>query len=252
MFIDTHCHLSNEEYDIDEVIKNANSEDVNILITGGTNKENNCSDILLSKKYKNVYITLGYHPEYASFITKKDLDDLEKQIVENKDKVVGIGEIGLDYHYGKENKEKQIELFKKQILLANKHHLPIVVHTRDATFDTINIIKELKPTGVIHCFSGSLEIAKEYINLGFKLGIGGVVTFKNSNLKNIISEIGIDNIVLETDSPYLSPKRGEKNEPRNIKLIFDFLCFLLPLDKNYIKNKLYDNSVKIFKFDKKN
>lgn len=223
MYIDSHLHLSNEGYDIDEVIKNAKENDVMYFITGGTNKENNLCDIELSKKYKEIYITLGYHPEYVDEITAEDLELLEKQIQENREKVVGIGEIGLDYHYTKENKEKQIKLFKLQIELAKKYDLPVIVHSRDATFDTYNILKEMNTRGVIHCFSGSLETAKEYVKLGFKLGIGGVVTFKNSNLSDVVNQLDIENILLETDSPYLSPIRGNKNEPKNIKLIADYI-----------------------------
>jgi len=246
MYIDSHLHLSNEDYDIDEVIKNAKENDVKYFITGGTNKENNLCDIELSKKYEEIYITLGYHPEYADEIIEEDLDLLEKQIVENKEKVVGIGEIGLDYHYTKENKEKQIWLFKRQIEIAKKYNLPVVIHSRDATLDTYNILKEIYAKGVIHCFSGSLEIAKEYIKLGFKLGIGGVVTFKNSNLREVVKEIDIENILLETDSPYLSPIRGSKNEPKNIKLIADFIGDIKELNEKEIQTITTKNVVNLF------
>ena len=246
MYIDSHLHLSNEDYDIDEVIKRAKENDVRYFITGGINKENNLCDIKLSKKHKEIYITLGYHPEYADEITEEDLELLERQIIENKEKVVGIGEIGLDYHYTKENKDRQIWLLKSQIEIANKYNLPVVIHSRDATLDTYNILKETKAKGVIHCFSGSLETAKEYIKLGFKLGIGGVVTFKNSNLKEVIKELDIENIILETDSPYLSPIRGSKNEPKNIKLIGEFISNIYNLEEQKIKNITTKNVINIF------
>ena len=249
MYIDSHLHLSNENYDIDEVIKRAKENDVNYFITGGTNKDNNLCDIELSKKYKEIYITLGYHPEYADEITEEDLELLEKQIVENKEKVVGIGEIGLDYYYTKENKDKQIWLLKRQIEIANKYNLPVVIHSRDATLDTYNILKETKARGVIHCFSGSLETAKEYIKLGFKLGIGGVVTFKNSNLCDVVKELNIENIVLETDSPYLSPIRGSKNEPKNIKLIANFIGDIKELSEKEMQIITTKNVVDIFKIN---
>lgn len=252
MYIDTHLHLSNEDYNIDEVIKRAKASDVNYFITGGTNKENNLCDIELSKKYEEVYITLGFHPEYADIITEEDIKLLESQIVENSKKVVGIGEIGLDYHYGKEAKEKQIWLLKKQLELAKKYHLPVVIHSRDATFDTYNILKENKVTGVIHCFSGSLETAKEYINIGFKLGIGGVVTFKNSNLKDVVEKIDIKDIVLETDSPYLSPYRGCKNEPKNIKIISDYVGNIKKLSEKQMQKILLKNTLDIFDIKVKN
>lgn len=246
MLIDTHLHLSNEDYNIDEVISNAKKEGVELLITGGTNKENNLCDIELSKKYKNVFITLGYHPEEVDNIKEEDLLLLEKQIIENKDKVVGIGEIGLDYHYTKEKVEEQKQLLKKQIDIAKKYNLPVVVHSRDATLDTYNILKEKKINGVIHCFSGSLETAREYIKLGFKLGIGGVVTFKNSNLKDVIKEISLNDIVLETDSPYLSPKRGSVNEPKNIKEIALFIANIKEVSLNEVSIITSNNSKKIF------
>ena len=252
MYIDTHLHLSNEDYNIDEVIKRAKASDVNYFITGGTNKENNLCDIELSKKYEEVYITLGFHPEYADIITEEDIKLLENQIVENSKKVVGIGEIGLDYHYGKETKEKQIWLLKKQLELAKKYHLPVVIHSRDATFDTYNILKENKVTGVIHCFSGSLETAKEYIKIGFKLGIGGVVTFKNSNLKDVVEKIDIKDIVLETDSPYLSPYRGCKNEPKNIKIISDYVGNIKKLNEKQMQKILLKNTLDIFNIKVKN
>lgn len=250
MLIDTHCHLSNEDYDIDEVIKNAKINEVEILITGGTNKENNLNDIELAKKYKNIYITLGYHPEYTDDIIDEDLKFLEKQIQENYNKVVAIGEIGLDYYYRKDNKEKQIDLLKKQISLAKKYNLPIVVHSRNATEDLYNILKSSEVKGVIHCFSGSLETANQYIKLGFKLGIGGVITFKNSNLKDIIKKIDLENIVLETDSPYLSPNRGEKNEPSNIKIIAEFIAQIKNISYENVKEITTSNVLTLYNIDK--
>lgn len=246
MYIDSHLHLSNEDYDIDEVIRNAKENDVRYFITGGTNKENNLCDIELSKKYKEIYITLGYHPEYADEITEEDLKLLEKQIAENKEKVVGIGEIGLDYHYTKENKDRQIWLLNRQIEIAKKYDLPVVIHSRDATLDTYNILNETKAKGVIHCFSGSLETAKEYIKLGFKLGIGGVVTFKNSNLGDVVKELDINSIVLETDSPYLSPLRGSKNEPQNIKIIANFIRNIKELNEKEMQTITTKNVIDIF------
>lgn len=250
MLIDTHLHLSNENYDIDKVIKEANLNDVKILITGGTNPKNNVEDLKLAKEYKNIYVTLGYHPEYAETITKDDLDLLEQQINDNTLKVVGIGEIGLDYHYGKINKETQKNLFKKQIEIAKKYKLPVVIHSRDATEETYNILKESEIKGIIHCFSGSLEMAKKYLKIGFKLGIGGVVTFSNSNLKEIIKVISLDDIVLETDSPYLSPERGKKNEPQNIKMIATFVANLKNTSLEEVSNITTKNAKTIFNLGK--
>ena len=179
--------------------------------------------IELCETHKNIYGTIGIHPEFADTYTEQDLKKVEKYL--NHPKIVGIGEIGLDYHYTKENKEKQKQLFIKQINLANKYHKTIVIHSRDAIEDTYNIVKQYKHKDTkcnMHCFSGSLEMAEKFVKLGVTLGIGGVLTFKNEKkLKEIVSSLDIHNFVLETDSPYLTPEpfRGHKNEPVNVKYV---------------------------------
>lgn len=217
MMIDTHCHLNKEDYpDINKVIKNMND---NIMIVS-TAKLDDIEEVIELTKHKNIYATIGIHPEFANTYTDKNIKNLEKYL--NHPKVVGIGEIGLDYHYTKENKEKQKELFIKQIQLANKYKKTLVIHTRDAIEDTYNILKEHKHQSinlVLHCYSGSLEMAQKFISLNAKLGIGGVLTFKNEKkLKKIVKEIDTKYLLLETDSPYLTPEplRGHKNEPKNI------------------------------------
>lgn len=162
-------------------------------------------------------MTIGYHPDEVDSLKDEDLEYLEKLL--NNKKVIGIGEIGLDYYYNDSNTDLQKEWFRKQIELAIKHRLPIVVHTREATEDTYEILKEYDVRGVLHCYSGSLEMAKLYMEKGFFFGIGGVLTFKNSKLKDVVKEIPIQNLILETDSPYLAPepKRGSVNEPKILK-----------------------------------
>lgn len=222
MFIDTHCHLSIEDYDnIDLVINENKDNGIDKIIVSGCDKKSMNEVIDYSLKYEDVYLTIGYHPSEANEVNKIDLDLLEKQIIQYK-KIVGIGEIGLDYHYGKEDIDKQKWLFREQMKLAEKLSLPVVIHSRDATLDTISILKEFPNVkGDIHCFSGSVETALIYISLGYKLGIGGVVTFKNSNLFKVVENIGINNILLETDSPYLTPEpfRGKVNSSKYIPLI---------------------------------
>ena len=170
-------------------------------------------------KYLDVYASIGYHPESVSYLEELNFIFLELHLMDEK--VVAIGEIGLDYHYDKDNKLKQQEIFRRQLDLAKKYHLPVIIHSRDATNDTINILKDYQLTGIIHCFSGSYESAIEYIKMGYYLGIGGVVTFKNSRLFEVIEKIPLDHIVLETDSPYLSPDpfRGKQNSSKNIPII---------------------------------
>lgn len=217
MLIDTHCHLYSEYYsDIDDIVNLAKKSDVNILINNGCDSKSNKEVIDLLDKYKNMYGAIGIHPEEVENYSLDDIKFIEDNL--NNKKVVAIGEIGLDYHYSKENKEKQIKLFELQLDIANKYKVPVIIHSRDATEDTINILRKYNIKGVIHSFSGSLETAKIYIKMGFLLGINGVVTFKNCNLKDILVNIGLNNIILETDSPYLTPVpyRGKQNNPSHI------------------------------------
>lgn len=224
MFVDTHCHFEKQYYEnFDEIINNAKKENVNILIACGCSKSANLEALDVASKYENIYTTIGFHPDQADIITDEDLNVLEKQL--SIKEVVGIGEIGLDYYYPGFNKSKQVDLFEKQLLLAEKHHLPVVIHSREAVKDTIDILKKHNVKGVIHSFNGSVEVAQIYLNMGFKLGINGVVTFKNCNLKDTLAKLSPSDIVLETDSPYMTPHphRGEKNESKNIILVADFV-----------------------------
>lgn len=206
--VDTHCHITSEYYDnINEVI---NKMKDNIIIVSGTNKDD-IKEVIELCKYKNVYGTIGIYPT-----EELDLKIIEDNI--NNKKIVGIGEIGLDYHL-EHNKEEQISKFIKQLDLARKYNKCVVIHTRDAIQDTYDILKNYKDLKkVIHCYSGSLEMAREFIKINCRLGIGGVLTFKNSKLKDVIKEIDLKYILLETDSPFLTPEpfRGTKNEPYNV------------------------------------
>jgi len=211
MLIDTHCHLSHEDYDnLEEVIKNMNG----IMIASGCGNKTNREVLELVEKYDNVYGTLGIHPEEVNNITSDSFKLIEENI--NNPKIVAIGEIGLDYYWVKDNKEAQISLLKKQLDLATKYNKPVVIHSRDAIQDVYDILKEYNLKGTIHCFSSSLEMAKEFIKLGYKIGVGGTVTFKNSKkLQEIVKEIDLKDILIETDSPYLTPEpyRGKRNNP---------------------------------------
>lgn len=248
MFIDTHCHLSNEDYDdIDLVIKENRENSIDKIIISGCTRVTIIESLELAKKYDDIFVTIGYHPSEVSITTDEDLKLLEEQIQYKK--VVGIGEIGLDYHYGKEDILEQKELFIKQMRLAEKYNLPVVIHSRDATEDTINILKMFpKVRGDIHCFSGSLEVAKIYISMGYMLGIGGVLTFKNSNLYKVIQEIGLNNILLETDSPYLTPEpyRGKKNSSKYIPLIAKKISEILDVDISKVSCITLKNTCALF------
>lgn len=219
--VDTHCHLLLEEYQTEEHLQEVISHMENhLMITSATNMENMIETLNIVKKYTNVYGVIGIHPEEVEEGTEENLKILESHL--HDDKIVGIGEIGLDYHYMKENREKQIELFEKQLSLAKKYHLPCVIHSRDAAQDTYNILKRVIDGSfpvILHCYGYSVEMAREFLKLGVYFGIGGVVTFKNGvKLVEVVKEMPLDHLLLETDSPYLSPEpyRGQENEPVRI------------------------------------
>ena len=248
MYIDTHCHLSREDYDdIDKVVEENRNAGIDKIIISGCTKDSIIESIELSNKYDDVYVTIGYHPSEADITSDDDLNMLAKQL--NEKKVVGVGEIGLDYHYGKENALLQKELFRKQMRIAEKNNLPVVIHSRDATKDTIDILREFPNVkGDIHCFGGSLETAKEYISMGYILGIGGVITFKNSNLYKVVKEIGCQNIVFETDSPYLTPEpfRGKKNSSKYIPYVSKKVSEILNIDEDKLNKNVNKNVYHLF------
>ena len=240
MYIDTHCHLDGiEKTRCDEIV---NSVDGSIIISGYDNYSNK-EVIELINEYGKAYGTIGIHPDE---VMVNSLDELENLLKDSK--IVGIGEIGLDYHYGKNNIEKQKEYFIKQIEIARKYNLPIVVHSRDAAQDTYNILKEYASDMkiVMHCFSYSLEMAKKFLELNIKFGIGGVVTFKNSkNLVEVVKEIPLEYFVLETDSPWLTPEpfRGKLNEPKNIPIIAEKIAEIKEISVEEVLKKTTINAI---------
>lgn len=223
MFTDTHCHIYEEYYDVDDIMKKINSSNANRVINNACDFKTSLEVLDLSNKYSNMYCAIGLHPEN----NLDEIDNVIDLVIKNKDNpnMVAIGEIGLDYYYTKENKKEQIEILCKQLELAEKLNLPVIIHSREATGDMLSILKKFNVKGVIHCFNGSVEVAKEYIKLGYKLGINGVITFKNCKLIDVIKTIGVDNVVFETDSPYLAPVpfRGEENNPTHVIDIVDFV-----------------------------
>lgn len=246
MMIDTHCHLSKNDYDnLEEIIGGMKD---NIMIISGTNDETNLEVIELINKYPNIYGVIGIHPEEVNNITENSFRIIEDNI--NNPKIVGVGEIGLDYYWTKETKEKQMEIFIKQIELANEYNKTVVIHSRESINDTYNILKKyLKTKAVMHCYSSSLEMAKKFIDLGIKLGIGGVITFKNSKLlKEVVENISISDILLETDSPYLTPEpyRGKRNEPYNIIYIAQKIAELKNMKLEEVLENTSKNAIEQF------
>lgn len=228
MFTDTHCHIYNEYYDnnIEQVYEKMKEANVDRIINNGCDSNSNKEVLNFLGKYSWMYGAIGIHPESADSYTDEDLKYIEEHI--NDEKVVAIGEIGLDYYWTKDNKEKQKELFEYQLKLAERVNKPVIVHSREATQDTIDILKKYNVRGVIHSFSGSYETACIYIKMGFLLGINGVITFKNCNLKDVVAKLDLGNIILETDSPYLTPVpyRGKRNDSSHVFDIAKYICDL--------------------------
>ena len=243
MLTDTHCHVLKEYYDDKKsILDNAKEHGVSRIINAGYNMASSLEVIEDVKKYDNVYGVVGLHPENC-------LEEFDYKIFDNlPSKIVGIGEIGLDYHYGKENKDEQIKLLEMQLSLAEEYNLPVIIHSRDATEDTINTLKKFNCRGTIHSFSGSLETAKIYIKMGYLLGVNGVITFKNCNIKDVIKEVGLDNIVLETDSPYLTPVpyRGMQNNPSHILDIAKFVSELYNVSLEELSYRTNENIKRMY------
>ena len=235
--IDTHTHIDMlENFTMDEAIKNAEENSVKKLIIPGVYPNSDEIILPILEKYENCYGMLGVHPSEAKTFDK----EAEKRIEEKAQhkKIVAIGEIGLDYYWDKTFNNIQQNVFIKQIALANKLDLPICVHDREAHKDTFDILKENNKNSnvVLHCYSGSVEFAKECIKENWYIGIGGVVTFKNAiKMKEVVKEIPLERIVLETDAPYLTPVpfRGKENQPAYVKYVAEEISFIknIPLDE---------------------
>ena len=247
MFIDTHCHIVSEYYDdIENVIKNAIDNGVLKIIVNGYNMQSNREVLELVKKYDIVYGALGIQPEELYDYNDNSLKFIEEHI--NDEKIIAVGEIGLDYHYDTD-KDLQKELFKRQLEIAYKYNKPVIIHSRDCIQETYNILKKSKVKGTMHCYSGSKEMALEFIKIGFSIGIGGVSTFKNAkNIVDVIKYIPLEYIILETDSPYLTPEpyRGKKNEPMYIPIIAKRVADIKDLDIKEIERTTTDNARRLF------
>lgn len=248
LIFDTHAHYDDtrfEEY-LDELLISMQSHGVGKIITCGCDSNSSKNALKLAEKYNYVYAAVGIHPgNIDSGTTVKEIEELSKH-----NKCVAIGEIGLDYYWTQDNKPQQAEIFENQLILANKLNLPVIIHDRDAHADTLEILKKHKPKGVVHSFSGSMEMAREIINLGLYIGIGGVITFKNAKkLPDVVKMLPIDRILLETDAPYLSPVpyRGKTNHSAMIYLTAEKIAELRETDTQSILKITYENAQKLFK-----
>ena len=248
MIIDTHCHVYTSEMEnADEIIRQAAENGIH-LIVNGTDPSSNEEVLELSAKHDNVHTALGYLYPFADEVTDADICLLDEQLAKND--VIAVGEIGIDYYHGKDNRDKQIELFEKMLDLAQKHGLPVIVHSRKAMQDTFDILKRHDVVGSLHCYQGSGEMAREFIKLGFYIGIGGPITHKNNKkARNMLKKIDIGHMIVETDSPYLSPqeKRREVNTPLNIRCITRKLANELDMDESEVIKMTTENAKKLFK-----
>ena len=248
---DSHAHYNDEKFDDDRdtIIKEAYNSGITTIINAGYSLESSKKAIEIANQYKFMYATVGVSPNDIEDLKGNYIEDIEE--LAKSYKVVAIGEIGLDYYWNKENKEKQKEIFMEQIKLANKLDLPIVIHTREAVMDTIDILKkiECKKRGVFHCCPLNRELVKEALKLGFYISFAGPVTFKNSkNAEEIVNLVPIEKILIETDSPYLSPEpvRGRRNDSRNVKYIAQKIADIKGLTIEEVAKQMHKNIEKIF------
>ncbi|MCK1999548.1 TatD family hydrolase [Psychrobacillus psychrodurans] len=232
MFIDTHVHLNADQYeeDLQEVINRALEANVKKMVVIGFDRITIERAMKLVEQYSFIYAVVGWHPVDAIDCTEEDLKWIEELAAHEK--VVGIGEMGLDYHWDKSPKDVQQILFRKQIRLAQKVKLPIIIHNRDATEDVIRILQEEEAHitgGIMHCYGGSVETAKQCIEMNFMISLGGPVTFKNAKKpKEVATKIPLENLLIETDAPYLAPHpyRGKRNEPALVTLVAEEIARL--------------------------
>ena len=248
--IDCHCHLTDEAFDDDRlfIINDLSNFAIRGIINPATNIEDSKKAIALSEKFDNFYPMVGIHPEEVDQIKDKDLEELE--ILAKNDKVVAIGEIGLDYYWKDDNKDRQKEIFIHQLQRSRKLDLPAVIHVRDSKDDIIEILKDYTDLKIqIHCFSDDLKTLNTYMDMGFYISIGGVVTFANGTNEHVAARnVPIERLMLETDSPYLTPEpyRGIRNDPRRVVEVARTIAELKDMKMDKLAKRTYKNTVEFF------
>jgi TatD DNase family protein len=252
MLFDTHAHLNADQYkeDLAEVMDRAREAGISNIVVVGFDRPTISRAMELAEAYDYIYACVGWHPVDAVDMTDEDLKWIEE--LASHPKVVALGEMGLDYHWDKSPHAIQKEVFRKQIRLAKKVKLPIVIHNRDATADIVDILREegaAEVGGIMHCFSGSVEVAKQCLEMNFYISLGGPVTFKNAKKpKEVALEIPLDKLLIETDCPYLTPHpyRGQRNEPSYVKLVAEQIAEIKGLTFEQIANATSDNAKRLF------
>ncbi len=246
---DTHAHYDDSRFDDDrdELLSSLPSKGVSHIVNCGCDLKSSKTTLTLAKKYGFIYAAIGVHAHEAEEATEEDLQEIEK-LYENK-RVVAVGEIGLDYHYDFSPRERQLEVFERQLILANRLGLPVIVHDREAHEDTMNLLKKHKPQGVVHCFSGSAEMAKEIVKLGMYIGLGGAVTFKNAKKPVEVAEyLPLDRLLLETDAPYMTPVpfRGQRCDSAHIAYTAEKIAEIKKIDVQELIDICNENSKRLF------
>ncbi|MCK6255114.1 TatD family hydrolase [Fictibacillus sp. KIGAM418] len=249
---DTHAHLNAIQFeeDLEEVIQRALDEGISHIVVVGFDRPTIKGAIKLADTYDFIYAAVGWHPVDAVDMTPEDLQWIEELAAHPK--VVALGEMGLDYHWDTSPEDVQKDVFRQQIQLAKKVKLPIIIHNRDATQDVVDILKSEgaeEVGGIMHCYSGSLEVAKQCLDMNFYISFGGPVTFKNAKKpKEVAKEIPIDRLLIETDCPYLSPHplRGKRNEPSYVKYVAEAIAELREMPLEDLVKKTSDNARQLF------
>lgn len=250
MYFETHAHYDDERFDEDrdEILKDLKNHNIGYVVNIGANMKSSYTSIELANKYDFVYASVGIHPNDSVGVKEEDYKTLEDWL--KLDKVVALGEIGLDYHYDFCPKEVQREVFKRQLNICENVTKPVIIHSREASQEVFDMIKDSKVRkGVIHAYSGSLEMALEYIKLGFYIGVGGVLTFKNANkLLNVVENIPLESILIETDSPYLAPVpvRGTRNNSQNLKYIVEKISQVKQIAEEKVEKITLETAKKFF------
>ncbi len=249
---DTHAHYDDSRFDEDrdELLSSLSEKGVSRIVNCGCDLKSSLSTLALTEKYSFVYAAIGVHAHEAEEATESDLEEIEK-LYENK-KVVAVGEIGLDYHYDFSPRERQLEIFERQLIVANKLDLPVIVHDREAHEDTMSLLKKHKPKGVVHCFSGSAEMAKEIVKLGMYIGIGGAVTFKNAKKPvEVVEYLPLDRLLLETDAPYMTPVpfRGQRCDSGHIAYTAEKIAEIKGIDVQELIDICNENAKRLFNIE---
>lgn len=256
-FFDSHAHYNDEKFDEDreQIIQETYKSGISKFVVAGYNIESSKKAIELSNKYEFMYSICGISPNDIPQSEEKlwkDIEEISKIIKQNNNKkLVAIGEIGLDYYWEKENKELQKQAFIAQIKLANELNLPIVIHSRDASVDTIQILKDnpVNKKGIFHCCQLNQELVRQALELGFYISFAGPITFKNSkNAPDVVKMVPLEKILIETDSPYLSPEpnRGKRNDSRNVKYVAEKIAEIRDTSIGEIAKITYENAIRIF------